>query len=315
MPEGRVDTPTSQATQTRPVQRPPVPPVSGPAMHERRRALLEEALSARALTRDAISRALAIDDGDIAFVTGSVLDGVGDSQSDLDVYVLTSQEGFARRSADFDDERRAQQERQGFGILYCEVGGHTLDAECHRTEKFAELFDELALLQPLDRGNLWRSFRGLGRFERGEAIELLHRFRVGVPIHAEARHEALRETFDEWKFLAWNAHLHIIEAEDFLKGVKRSLGEHDEENAHLKLLRLYDSLADAKLFASGESLDRWKWRLPKLRKLGDSEFLALYLSVQLGGGERSTLRERVSAQLERARSIHQGLREQLRVPG
>jgi hypothetical protein len=40
-------------------------------------------------------------------------------------------------------------------------------------------------------------------------------------------------------------------------------------------------LADAMIFLSGDSLDRWKWRLLKLRRLADSNFLALYLDVQL----------------------------------
>jgi hypothetical protein len=118
--------------------------------------------------------------------------------------------------------------------------------------------------------------------------------------------------FDEWKFLTWNTHFHLIEAEDYIKGVKRSLSQNDYENAYLKLLRLYDSLADAKLFSSGESLDRWKWRLAKLRKLGDPEFLALYLDVQIGRGERNSLNVRVKSLLERAQEIHRQLYEKLK---
>ena len=288
------------------------PALIAPDRPAQRSRLLDDYLSARSLTREALSRALDAGDDDIVFVTGSVIDGVSDSQSDLDIYILTSREGFARRAAGFDDERRAQQERREFGIIYRDVLGHSLDAECHVTEKFVELLGELARLQPLERGCLWRNFRNLGRFERIEAVELLHRFRIGVPIHGEARHGDLLQMFDEWKFFTWNTHFHLIESEDYIKGVKRSLREPDEENAHLKLLRLYDSLADAKLFASGESLDRWKWRLPKLRKLGDGEFLELYLNVQIGGGARDALHDRVTSLLGRAESIHQRLCEQLR---
>ena len=258
-----------------------------------RNRLLTDYLSAHSLSRAAISGALNVSEQEVAFVTGSVTDGVGDPQSDLDIYILTSRQDFERRSLYFDQERQNQQQRQEFGIIYCEVNGREFDAECHLTDKFEELLKELACLDPFDRDCLWRNFRGLGRFERAEAIELFHRFRIGVPINNEERYEELRHKFDERRFLAWNAHIHLVEAEDYIKGVARSLRENDSENAYIKILRLFDSLADAKLFLNGESLDRWKWRLPKLRKLGDDAFLQLFLEVQIGRNETAGLHERV----------------------
>lgn len=277
-----------------------------------RSRLLTEYLSAHSLSLAAISRALEFSDGEIAFVTGSVIDGVGDSQSDLDIYILTSREDFERRSVHFHHERQNQQERQEFGIIYCDVNGREFDVECHLAEKFHELLRQLACLDPLDRDCLWRNFRGLGRFERTEATELLHRLRIGVPIWNETRYEELRRAFDEQKYLAWHAHVHLIEAEDYLKGVTRSLRENDSENAYIKILRLFDSLADAKLFLCGESLDRWKWRLPKLRKLADDAFLQLYLDVQIGRSDPAGPHARVGSLLERAREIHREFYEQLR---
>lgn len=275
--------------------------------------MLQEYLSAHSLTAEAISCAFDFTESDTVFVTGSVVDGIGDSQSDLDIYILTSPEGFERRSPDFDHERKSQQARMEFGIIYRDVLGRRLDAECHPKKKFVELLREFARLDPLDRDCLWRNFRSLGRFERAEAVELMHRLRIGVPIHNEALLQDLLQGYDESKFFAWNTHFHLIDAEDYVKGVKRSLNQGDDQSAYLKLQRLYDSLADAKLFAHGQSLDRWKWRLPKLRKLGDAEFLALYLDVQIGSSDIAGLRPRVTSLLERARDIHQDLYAQLRL--
>lgn len=278
----------------------------------RRIRVLQDYLSAHSLTAQAIFRAFDLSESDIVFITGSVVDEVGDSESDLDIYILTSAEGFERRSAEFDLERKTQQARLGFGIIYRDVLGRRLDAECHPKKKFVELLQEFSGLDPLDRDCLWQNFRSLGRFEREEAVELLHRLRISVPIYNEACHQHLLQGYDESKFFAWNTHFHLIEAEDFVKGVTRSLNQGDDENAYLKLQRLYDSLADAKLFANGQSLDRWKWRLPKLRRLDDAEFLALYLDVQFGSGGRASLRHRVSSLLERARDVHQEIYTQLR---
>jgi hypothetical protein len=254
-----------------------------------RAQLVDDHLARRGTTAGAIRAALELAEHEVAYLTGSITDGVGDAQSDLDVYILADSTSLACRAARFDSERQGQQARQGFGIIYFELNGESFDAECHLKEKFLELFGELQRIDPLDPDCLHRTFRSLGRFDRPEAVELLHRFRTGVAFHNGDEFNRMRAAFEERKFLLWNAHFHLLEAEDFLKGVRRSLLQEDAQSAYLKLVRLYDSLADARLFLAGESLDRWKWRLPKLRKVGDPKFLDLYLRVQLARSEGGPL--------------------------
>jgi len=91
----------------------------------------------------------------------------------------------------------------------------------------------------------------------------------------------LRSCLDDRKYFQWNVHHCLVQVTDAQKGTRRSLEEGDIENAYLKLTRLYDSLADAYLFSRGQSLDRWKWRLPKLRAAGRPDLLQQYLNVQL----------------------------------
>ena len=242
---------------------------------------LEEYLAEKCFGLGDIALQLDLSDDEIPFVTGSVLDGIGDSSSDLDVFVLAGPGGLERRSALRSAERRQQQERLRFAIVYLQIGPNEIDAEFHEVRKLRDMFAALDGMDPRNYDEIFASAESLGRFERSEAVDLLHRFRIGAPIaNSRAFHE-LRAEFDEAKYLLWNAHYHLMKAREYQRGVKRSLANDDPENAYLKLTRLYDSLGDAYLFACGQSLDRWKWRLPKLRIHAGPAFLERYLAVQL----------------------------------
>ena len=120
---------------------------------------------------------------------------------------------------------------------------------------------------------------------------------------------ALRARFDEQTFLDWNVLFSLMECEDYTKGTRRSLREGDPQSACLKLRYFYDSLVDGALFSAGESLDRWKWRLPKLRRLGDAALLDDYLSVQLAAPayDGAALAEFVTTALGRGLQRHSRL--------
>jgi hypothetical protein len=254
-----------------------------------------------------MTAALDLNDGDVAYLSGSVTDGLGTGGADLDVYVLTTRAALAARGSAFASERAVQQRHQDFGILYIAMGSTELDIELHPLGKIVHLFEALELMQPVSREHLWRSFRWLGNYERSHALEVLHRLRVGVPIGDVSAYRRLRERFPERAFLQWNQLFNLMECEDFAKGVRRSLREDDPESALLKLRRYFDSLADAALFGAGESLDRWKWRLPKLRRLSQPDLLADYLSVQFGAPARNELPQFVDELLSRGAAHHVGM--------
>lgn len=238
-------------------------------------------LSKMNLDMAGLAKRLALIDSDVAYVSGSLVHGLGGPNSDLDIYIITSSENFVRRRVDFDSERRNQQARRDFGIRYLNINGKELDVEYHPKDKFKRLFSALNSLDPADPQVIHATFRSLGSFERGEALELLHRFRISKPITHESEYENLKKQFDIGRFLRWAAEHELVNVGDRVKGTKRSLKEGDAENAYLKLGHLYDALADAFLFASGESLDRWKWRLPLLRRAEQDWMLKAYRMVRL----------------------------------
>lgn len=272
---------------------------------------LTAALAARQLDVEAVVQAIGLRPGDVAYVAGSLVDGLGGADADLDIFVLTDRAGLEARRASFDTERLVQQSRHDFGIAYIQARKTELDVEFHPVEKFDALFQALDEMRPVTRRKLWESFRSLGPYERPYALELLHRLRCSWPLGSNAAYAALRARFDEQTFLDWNALFSLMECEDFTKGTRRSLRDGDLQSACLKLRYFYDSLVDSALFTAGESLDRWKWRLPKLRRLGDAALLEDYLLVQLAAPARdgAALADFVTTALERGLLRHSRLME------
>ncbi|RMT17324.1 hypothetical protein ALP52_00316 [Pseudomonas amygdali pv. mori] len=228
-----------------------------------------------------LSQVLELAPDDIGYASGSLFDGLGDQDSDFDIYILTTADSLKRRAADFDSERKNDQYNYNFGIQYISVEGVSFDVEFHDKDNLLKLFDSLDCLKPINRQSLHENYRSLGHVPRDKAVEILHRFRIGEPFFNESGFVSIKARFDENAFFSWNALFHLMESEDFVKGTKRSLKANDSESAYLKLCYLLNSLADAQIFLGKASCDRWKWRLPKLRAMDVPEFLAFYLSVQI----------------------------------
>lgn len=237
-------------------------------------------LKSKGLSEESLLSLLNLGVSDVIYLSGSVVEGLGDGESDIDIFVLTSTNNIESRKNEFSTERLVQQHYYNFGIKYININGIELDVEFHPIEKFERLFSSLNALAPITRKSMWECFRFLGEYQRDQALELLHRFHIGIPIGDLSNFSSLKGRFDENLFFQWNVSYCVMECEDYTKGIKRSVRENDLQSALLKLRYFYDSLVDATLFDNGISLDRWKWRLPKLRKIDDEELLNDYLSVQ-----------------------------------
>jgi hypothetical protein len=274
---------------------------------------LDDYASDRGFSFSELAKRLELENSDVAYVTGSLLDGMGDAQSDLDIYILTSEAGFERRKDSFASERKQQQERRHFGIIYLPVSGGEIDVECHPIQKFYDLFAALDSLNFVDPEKIQTAFASLGKYDRLEALELLHRLRIARPFANKESFRAFRSLFDDNQFFRWNTHTCLIQVEEGQKEVKRSLRNNDYESAYLKLTRVFDVLVDAFLFSSGQSLDRWKWRLPKLRAANRPDLLERYLDVQLlrlAGSE--SLSHFIDEQLVASSRIKDEIRDRLK---
>lgn len=273
---------------------------------------VETFLEGRGLSFELLSSRLELDGDDVLFVTGTLVDETGGAESELDVHLLTTEQGLRKRAARFAPELRKPHMTRRVGTLYERIGHIELDIEVHLRGTFEALLDALDTLDPWNRADVVDSFESLGGFDRDAAVELLHRLRVGHAAGNAAAFAKLRARLDDRKLAVWNVHHALIRSAEAMAGTRASLRQSDSENAYLKLSALYDALGDAYLFSRGQSIDRWKWRLPRLRALGKSPFLEHYRDVRLmRHGDHETLAEFVERQLEAARLLSEQLRSEV----
>ena len=194
-------------------------------------------------------------------------------------------------------------------LYYYEAGSLGNGGTADRLRAKAALQKAVAL----DPEQIQATFASLGKYDRLEALELLHRLRIAKPFANEESFRAFRSLFHDDQFFRWNTHTCLIQVGEAQKEIKRSLNNEDYESAYLKLCRLYDVLIDAFLFSIGQSLDRWKWRLPKLRAAGRPDLLARYLDVQIprvNGSEE--LRRFVDDQLAASSLIQDEIKDRMK---
>ncbi|WP_374129598.1 hypothetical protein [Sphingomonas sp. 28-62-20] len=243
--------------------------------------LIDGFARARRIRIDDLIAALDPDPNDVIYASGSITDGLGGPESDLDIFWLTSERRFAGLADRFDPERETQQRLQGFGILYVRIGAIEFDVEVRPLATVTALTASMTALDPASAESLHRNFRYIGRWDRADALDILHRLRIGAPLHNPAGFAAVAGSFSHRHFCHWYAQLNLEFAREAQKGIRRSLDDGDPENAFLKLCHLQDLLIDAALFLAGDSLDRWKWRLAKARRTLAPDWYADYLAVRL----------------------------------
>lgn len=248
--------------------------------HLRKQAeCLSELLEKSELTVEQIIGALKPKKDDIVYISGSTFNRVGDAASDIDVYVLKGSGHVGCIKGERDNERVWQQIRRNFYISYIDVNRTQLDVEYHPLHTIKGMFSTLADLDPKDPRQIEAHFDSLGVYERGYALDLLSRYRIGCPIYNKKAFLTLLRDFPEEQFRRWNVEWNVINADDWENGTRRSLRGDDGETALLKLRLVADYTADALLFNMNRGVDRWKWRLAMLRNCVPIQFLGLYKKI------------------------------------
>lgn len=242
---------------------------------------VEACLEERGLSFEVLARELSLAPRDIVFVAGSPVDGTADVESDLEVFLLTDERGFAQRAPHFAPDRRAAGRPRRCGVVYERVGGADVEVRVHFAATFEGLLYALETMDPRSDEEAVESVGKPFGLDHDEAVELLHKLRVGKPLANVEAFERLRARLDVRKLSAWNVHHALLRSGDAMAGALVSLRENDVENAYLKLTAVYDALGDAVLYARGQRIDRWKRRAPRLMALGSSSFVDRYLEVTL----------------------------------
>lgn len=204
-----------------------------------------------------------------AYVAGSLVEGYGNTQSDLDLFVLFAGAPPAAAggvAAAFD----------GAGIFRVDLDytdGVRVDTECWPLPTVLEVAQRLNE-SPADD---WTAPVSLPE----ELFQLVHGIRIGLPVAAPEEFARLQGAFD-WEhvcLLRYLRHMSVYTgtSEDAVGAVRAG----DHGTALLTSREALGAATDALLAAAGSTNTKPKWRFTKLRGMGKAELAEDILAAEL----------------------------------
>lgn len=216
-------------------------------------------------------------------LTGSLLAGYGDENSDVDVYKIIADEHYEQITSTADNERKFQQQRQRFTINYIDVKGVEFDVEIHPASKIKRLIDEFAEVDVDSEQGIIESFDGLRSFEIAEAIDLLNRLSIGHHLSGKSLISKKIKAISRPKLAKWMSARRFIDSHDFGKTFRRNLNKKEYLNAYIALTHRIDAAVDYVLFAEETLFDRWKWRSKMVNGSNNEKMIKAYYEVHVCG--------------------------------
>ena len=211
--------------------------------------------------REAVS---AIRDRECTFVSGSLIEGLGNAASDLDVYVITDSRETPPAAMTF---------RWGSSTVMIDyVGDLRTDVELWPRATVLACAAAIGACAPGD-------IAAAAGIEDRE-LQLAHRLRVGVAVEGAEILAELQAKFD------W-AHLSRVICNRFLadyngwaEDASGAVRDGDPGTAMLASRLALGCAVDAHLAASGDTNSKAKWRFKKLQALGDDDLARNYLELE-----------------------------------
>ncbi|MER6214092.1 nucleotidyltransferase domain-containing protein [Streptomyces sp. NPDC001674] len=206
-----------------------------------------------------------------AYVCGSLVEGFGNSQSDLDVFVLT--DGPSRRREDEGTSATFTGDEYRIDIDFADEV--RVDTECW---DIAQVRDVARRINNCSVGD-WTAPAHL----ESQWFQLAHGIRIGWAVREESVFEELRTSFD------WGHVSHLLYCRYMLSYTGASedtvgaISAGDAGTAMLNSRQALGFATDALLAAAGSTNIKPKWRFAKLRQLGMTEEFERYFAAEAGG--------------------------------
>lgn len=179
-----------------------------------------------------------------AFAAGSLVEGIGNTRSDIDLYVLTEDEvdtdGFVDTAS-------------GSDVTIDFLDGQRVDLETWRRSRLESLVERFAAFDP-------RHSKLYLAFSRHE-IEFFHALLSGVALEGAELLEKYRTVVSPERFCAAMRHMALDASEGFVEDCLGALESDDLATATLMLRASQDGVVDALLAAHGVTNAKlFKWR-------------------------------------------------------
>ncbi|MEW2467996.1 PqqD family peptide modification chaperone [Streptomyces sp. NPDC046994] len=198
-----------------------------------------------------------------AFLSGSLVEGIGNSSSDLDLFVVVKH-----------DPRRPDDGQEFAGDVRID-DGLRVDTEIwplERVQKIAWAISECDLADP----------KAVMRFPQGWAA-FAHRLRVGVPVDGPGELDGIRDAFDWSRLCGIQARRHLLCYNNAAEDVAGAMRQRDAGVALLTSRWALGSAADALLYARGITTTSEKWRFRRIAKCPQPGPLTEYAAFERDG--------------------------------
>ncbi|WP_433215062.1 hypothetical protein [Microtetraspora malaysiensis] len=220
---------------------------------------------------EAVEAALAAVDAsadDLLFVAGSVVDGLANDNSDLDIYFL-GRDGDAVIGAE--TTVRKGEKSGTIGV----IGGREVSVSIIEPAGLAQLRADFGDCLAALTGN-----DGIVQLENQNDLKLLHRVRTGVPVQGEMRLQSLRQELGTDRLAEYLANVHGVAAVNRLIDVEGELAEDSEDSASWMLREATSHFARFALALQGQTNPAPKWRV---KLIGRAELDAAVRGLLLRG--------------------------------
>lgn len=205
---------------------------------------------------------LNISDEDTVFISGSLVEGIGNENSDIDIFIITNRELPTASSIDYEDNFVVNK----FDV----IDGFQCDIEIWEEKFLTRIIEKLEIIDLEDINT--RTFNTLKELDKPffDIMSLLHRIKVGYPIHNSNKFYEFKESiqWDTYFSLLQRMHTNLIDNQ-----YEDIIGNYKAGNYTTAICIARESLVRAimvLLVSNKVSIDREKWALLNLSILSKS---------------------------------------------
>lgn len=201
---------------------------------------------------------------DIVFAAGSLIEGVGNRHSDLDIFILAENlERFNEIECEYDFDQ--------FKVTFTNAYGIGFDIEVWSKELLLEVINQINSIQ-FDTSTRTYNLIDLPNNNRIEDImSLVHRFITGEALHNHDGFNGLLEKLNLDNYYRLMVRWSMNEVDNSIDDLIGNVDKKDFINAVLVGRTVLIETLTTYLFSKKVSLDRAKWVYPKLRQLAEKD--------------------------------------------
>ncbi len=204
---------------------------------------------------------LEYDKKDIIFISGSIVEGIGNKYSDLDVYVI--KDAFldlnSRKIEYVSNKSKTQFEELSNGIV--------CDIEYWPLKTVETLISKIRNINIEDLSIRTREHLKIENYSMEELASFIHRFLNSYPIYNEKEYNSLKEQLHLDKFYKLMTRKYINNMDNVYEDVIGNMENNSTETMLISARNLLFELMNGYIFSEKYTIDRQKWIFEILDKI------------------------------------------------